>query len=213
MGAQRGGKPLHDLNTFWGRVRAYLELYLIDHGFLRILWTNMHEIAPGVWRSNQPSPFRVRWLARKGFRSVLTLRGNYQTAPYQLEAEACQEVGLELYNGRLPGGILLPREDLLGLLKSFRTMERPLLIHCKSGIDRTGLASLLYLLAETNTTPEVARRQLSLTYLHLRHGRHGILDVMADSYLEAFRKTGIALQDWIAMEYDPEMLTSAYRAE
>ena len=209
MRTRRKRKSLYDLNTLRGRAGAYLELYFWDHGILRIFWTNLHEIAPGVWRSNHPSPFRVRRLARKGFRSVLTLRRNHNTGAYLLEAEACRKTGLVLHNGWLPGGKLLPRKDLLELVNSFRTIERPLLIHCKSGIDRTGLASFLYLLAETDTPPEIARRQLSFDYLHLKHGRHGILDVMADSYLEAFRKTGIGLRDWIATEYDPEVLGSA----
>ena len=45
-----------DLSTPSGRRAAYLNFHLMDHAFLRVLWTNLDTVAPGVYRSNQPSP-------------------------------------------------------------------------------------------------------------------------------------------------------------
>ena len=103
----------------------------------------------------------------------------------------------------------MPRDALITLLDAFRNIEKPFVFHCKSGIDRTGLAAFLYLLAETDTPPEVARRQLSLRYLHLKASRHGILDVMADAYMDAYRATGIGIRAWIETVYDPDALNAA----
>ena len=201
-----GQPPRFDLSTRWGRWEAYLRLYLKDHGFLRVPWTHMHEIAPGAWRSNQPSPRRLAKLKEQGIRSVLVLRGAVHKAPVALEAEACAALGLRLHEVGIGGGGATPRGRLLDLLETFRTIERPFVMHCKSGIDRTGFASFLYLLAETDADPEIARRQLSFDYLHLKSSRHGILDLMADTYLADWRETGIGIRDWIETRYDPEAL-------
>ncbi len=186
---------------------------LTDHGFLRTVWTHEHQIAPGVWRSNQPSPRRIeRWAAR-GIRSVLSLRGQGQNhAILKLEEEACAQNGVQLHRYVVGGAKLFPRDRLMGLLDVFKVIEKPFVIHCKSGIDRTGFVSFLYLVAETDTPPNVARRQLSLRYLHLRGKRHGILDFMADAYLAAYNASGIGLRDWIEEDYEPETLTARYRA-
>ena len=97
-----GNPPRHDLSTRWGRWSAYVRLYLKDHGFLRVPWTHMHEIAPGAWRSNQPSPRRLARLRQKGFKSVLVLRGAHK-APVLLEAEACEALGLTLHDHLIIG--------------------------------------------------------------------------------------------------------------
>jgi len=41
--------------------RALAERYemWLDHGFLRRIWTNFYQIAPGVFRSNQPNKKRL----------------------------------------------------------------------------------------------------------------------------------------------------------
>lgn len=205
-----GNPPRHDLSTRWGRWLAYARLYLKDHGFLRVPWTHMHEIAPGAWRSNQPSPRRLARLRQQGFKSVLVLRGAHK-APVLLEAEACEALGLTLHAVGIGGGVPAARESLLTLLDTFREIERPFVMHCKSGIDRTGFASFIYLLAETDASPEIARRQLSFDYLHLKSSRHGILDLMADTYLADWRETGIGIRDWIATRYDPEALEREWR--
>ena len=186
---------------------------LIDHGFLRALWTHEYEIAPGVWRSNQPSPRRIGDWALRGMRSVLLLRGKGQGTPvHDLEREACAAHGLVLHHAPVAGQTLSPRVRLLELLDTFAAIEKPFVMHCKSGIDRTGLAAFLYLVAETDTPPAVARRQLSFRYLHVKATRHGILDLMADAYVSAHRASGIGLRDWISDDYDPDALTAAYKS-
>jgi protein tyrosine/serine phosphatase len=44
---------------------------------------------------------------------------------------------------------------------------KPLLIHCLSGADRTGLASALYLAAVSKTNEKVAEGQMSIFYGHI----------------------------------------------
>ncbi|MGB2462945.1 MAG: protein tyrosine phosphatase, partial [Candidatus Puniceispirillaceae bacterium] len=51
----------------------WTELILKDHGFLRLYWHNEHEIAPDMWRCNQPSPSRIRKAADRGIRTIINL--------------------------------------------------------------------------------------------------------------------------------------------
>ena len=44
-----------DIETRKGWFWAYVHFHLMDHAFFRVLWTNMREIAPDVYQSNQPS--------------------------------------------------------------------------------------------------------------------------------------------------------------
>lgn len=195
------------------RRSALRHLMLTDHGFLRAVWTHEFEIAPGVWRSNQPSPRRIESWAARGIRSVLFLRGkDARDGINRLEREACAKHELAFHHVPVAGAVMMAPESLLTLLDCFKSAEKPFVMHCKSGIDRTGFAAFLYLMAETDTRPEIARRQLSFKYLHLNGKRHGILDFMADAFLAANAASGIGLRDWIETEYDPERLTAAYRS-
>ena len=67
-------------------LRDWTELIFKDHGFLRIWWHNLHEVAPGVWRSNQPGPSRVRAAAGMGIRTIINLRGPRDDGGWRLEA-------------------------------------------------------------------------------------------------------------------------------
>ena len=195
------------------RRAAMRHLMWTDHGFLRALWTHEYEIAPGVWRSNQPSPRRIASWAARGIKSVLFLRGKGQGTPvHDLERDACEAHGLAFHRTPVAGQKLSSKDSLLALLDAFETLEKPFVMHCKSGIDRTGLAAFLFMASRTDTPIDVARRQLSFRYLHVKATRHGILDAMADAFVAAHKSTGVSLGDWIFNEYDPEALTRAYKS-
>ena len=50
--------------------------FWIDHEFLRVLYHNNFQIAPGVFRSNQPSEKRIlEWQKEKGIQSIINFRG------------------------------------------------------------------------------------------------------------------------------------------
>ena len=57
--------------------------------------------------------------------------------------------------------------ELLVLLDLFEHCRYPLLIHCKSGSDRTGLASALYLMSRRGEPPGWAVRGFTLKHGHV----------------------------------------------
>ena len=201
-----------DLSTAAGRSRALWQFELADHAFLRRLWTNTSEIAPGVFRSNQPDPARIAALAAQGFATIVNLRGTRSTSFYLLEREACAAQGLTLIDHRLNSAVLPPRDELLELCNTFVSAAKPMLIHCKSGADRTGLAAAIYLILICDAPVDVALRQLHWRYLHFSKGPRGVLDHMIHSYAKAQAASGIGLRDWIATAYDPAALTAEFRA-
>ena len=66
---------LHTLRDRHRTLNYWIDLFLRDHGFLRVYWHNQHRVAENVLRSNQPGPFRVAKLAKSGIKTIVNLRG------------------------------------------------------------------------------------------------------------------------------------------
>jgi protein tyrosine/serine phosphatase len=200
-----------DIATPRGRRAAWWHFYLSDHGILRGLWTNEAEIAPGVWRSNQPSPARLRKLHARGVRTILNLRGADIFSFYLFERETCAALGIEMVDIKIYARSLVPRERFMELFAIFDRLERPFLLHCKSGADRAGLASALWLLDKEGATLDEARAMLSLRFVHLKNTKTGLMDHVLDVY-EA-EAEGRSIRQWFAESYDPEAITASFRAK
>lgn len=206
------------LRTSWGndistpalRRQALWHFQLFDHAFLRVLWTNFAEVAPGVYRSNQPDHARLARLKEMGIRTIVNLRGAHRQSHYLFERESCAALGLGMVDVQLHARRAAPRSELLALIKTFREAERPMLFHCKSGADRAGLAAAIYLLAIEGRLMAEARRHLHPRYVHFRWSRTGICDHLLDAY-EARTEVGpIDFETWVATEYDPETLEASF---
>lgn len=191
------------------RLRAWLHYQVRDHGALRHLWANAAEVAPGVWRSNHPTFRRLaRMRDQLGLRTVLNLRGDGPDPRFLFEREACEALGLRLRSVALSARRPPRREELLALLDAFGEVERPVLLHCKSGADRTGFAAAAWLLV-AGDDPAVARRQLSWRFLHRPWSRAGVLGRVLDLYARspyAGQEGGFAA--WAREAYDPAQLSA-----
>lgn len=190
------------------RARAYVRW--IDHGILRALWHNLHEVAPGVWRSNHPDHARLAAHAAQGIRTVLTLRGAQTKAFHRLEEESCAALGIDLHVIGMASREAPGRAALLELLDYFDTVPPPFLIHCKSGADRTSLAAALYLIHVRGASVGESRAQMSPRFLHFRWTKTGVLDAVLDSYEARLKSGPVALRDWIAQEYDAGAVAEAF---
>ena len=126
------------------RFFAHFDAVFGDHSFFRVFWTNLNELAPGVWRSNQPSPRRIRQLAKQGVKTIVNLRGPSRWGSYILEKEACEAHGIQLINHRMYSRRMPTYEELLKTQAMFESLDGPVLFHCKSGADRAGICSALY---------------------------------------------------------------------
>ncbi len=191
------------------RARIY-NLYF-DHAILRGVWTNEQEIAPGVYRSNHPTHERFEKMRERGIVSVLNLRGESVSAHYLTEKASCDALGLTLVNATLHARAAASRADILHLIAMFRQIERPFVMHCKSGADRAGFASAIYLMVIEGRPLSEARKMLSWRYGHIRNAKVGILDYIFDCYEAHSTRTPISFEDWVASEYDPKDIQTRFR--
>lgn len=192
-----------DLATPEGRARANRELIWADHGFLRARFQNLHQISPEMWRSNQPSPKHVAKHAKeRGIKTILNLRGESTKGYYLLEKEACEANGITLINFQVFSRDTPTREAIFAARDLFDTIEYPALMHCKSGADRAGIMSVLYMLLREKVPFEEATEQLSLKYLHVKQGKTGMLDAFFDAYRQFNAATPKPFLDWVRDDYD-----------
>jgi len=127
-------------DTARGRWLNWVYMAWFDHAVLRGPWTNRMEIAPGVWRGNHPTPRGWRWLKAQGIKTVLNLRAVSRKPFYQEEERICAELGFRLISVAMSARAAPHRESLLEVMAAFRSAEKPIFFHCKSGADRSGLA-------------------------------------------------------------------------
>ncbi|MEM8658519.1 MAG: tyrosine-protein phosphatase [Pseudomonadota bacterium] len=201
---------INDLDLPGARRKAWLDMNLVDHGIIRRFWRNRATLDRGVYRSNQPSPRQIRMLAQEGVRTIVNLRGANGFGTYALERETCAAVGIDLINFRLGSRRLPTIEEIEGLKEVFETSKRPLLIHCKSGADRAGMASALYVLAVMGDTAEEAQAHLSPRFLHFKKAQTGILDQFVQVYGAFNAHTPTPFMEWVHHHYDPEAIKAGF---
>lgn len=195
------------IDTPEARARAVYFTRWIDHGVLRTLWTNEAQVDAGLIRANHPTERRLRAHAARGLKTVINLRGASMQPQYQLEKHLCDELGLDLIDIAMDAYTPPPAAQALHLLDVLDRAPRPVLMHCKSGADRTGIAAALYVLDHGGSLDR-ARAQLSLRHLHLRRGKKGVLGAVLDAYAAQDKP----LRDWLADGYDPAAIASAWEA-
>ena len=191
---------------------AWVNSLFVDHAVLRIAWTNFAEVIPGRWyRANHPTPARIaRLAARYGIRTILNLRGARECGSDALSRDAAARLGLDHIYMAFESRGAPHRERILRFHEIWRQVNTPVLMHCKSGADRAGLASGLVLLFEGGTAAQ-AMAQLSLRFGHFRRSGSGILDAFFLRY-QAEGEGRVAFLDWVKLEYDEDALRRDFRA-
>ncbi len=201
-----------DASTRWGRLVGWFEVLFIDHGIFRLLFWNKRRVSENMWRSAQPASWQVRSLARQGIRTIVNLRGKRDCATYLYEKEAAAAAGIQVVDFIATSREPPSKAVLHGAKELFETIDYPALMHCKSGADRAGIMSALYLFLHEGRPLEEAQKQLSLRYGHIRQGKTGVLDRFFEDYAKAKAETGIAFWDWVDTVYDPAAMKRDFHA-
>jgi protein tyrosine/serine phosphatase len=208
-----------EFETPAGRRRALNALMLGDHGLLRRLYDNSHEISPGkMWRTYQPSPRDLKRWRDKGVRTVVNLRGDAPTGYFLLEEDACARLSLRLRSFQVFSRDAPSKEVFHGARRLFEEIEYPAVMHCKSGSDRVGLMATLYLFLHEGRPLDVAMEQLSLRYGHVRQSKTGVIDYALEKFMAHAKSAGLATSSvdgfyrWVDVAYDPEATKAEFKA-
>lgn len=202
-----------DVTTAAGRRRAYLDFLWNDHAYLRLGFQNAHWISDELVRTNQPWPHQLAAWKGRGVRTVINLRGGFDAGFHALEKDACERLGLTMVNFTLTSRDAPSAAQVRAAKELFETMAYPALLHCKSGADRAGMMSALYLHLRQGRPIAEAMGQLHPRYLHLRSGRTGILDYALERYLTDAAPAGLSYLEWVeSPAYDPAEIKATYAA-
>jgi protein tyrosine/serine phosphatase len=202
-----------DLASPGGRLRAWSDSLLVDHGLFRTVWDNWAVVEPGVlYRCNHPTPGRLRAARRRyGLKTLINLRGLRQCGSDALSRDAAARLGLVHIDAPLESRGAPHRDRILRLADIFDTMRTPAAMHCKSGADRTGLAAGLYILLRGGTADQ-ALAQLSWRHGHFNRSRTGILDAFFIHY-RVVAEGRMPFLEWVRDEYDEHALRATFRAD
>jgi protein tyrosine phosphatase (PTP) superfamily phosphohydrolase (DUF442 family) len=174
----------------------------------RMATQNEGAVLPGeLYRSGQlDAPELSTMIGAHGIRTVVNLRGkNPQSEWYIQEVALCRKLGVQHVDVRWSAQHLPPPAEVIKLLDAYRDMPRPILLHCRSGSDRTGLASALYLIDQKHISWQNARQALSWQYGHFAIYPYFEMDEFVHLYGQSGRAS---LAEWVAKDYP-----STYAAE
>jgi protein tyrosine phosphatase (PTP) superfamily phosphohydrolase (DUF442 family) len=140
---------------------------------------NFHTITPGeAYRSAQLDGDELQHYIRKyNIKSIINLRGKrtgrswYQEELLVSKQFDCRHYDLSISPDKSPSP-----EQVKKLLHLFETAPRPVLLHCKAGADRSGLAAALWKAVVDGAPKKLAGKQLSLRFGHFPIGPTSALD-------------------------------------
>lgn len=160
------GRPMAWIGTALGLVALFVAAYAGG----ALYSGNFGIVVPGqVYRSAQLSDQYLRYyVQRYGIKTVINLRGaNPGMHWYDKELAATHNLGIQHIDFRMSAKKDLSRQQAEDLIAILAALPKPILIHCTSGSDRTGLASALYLASIAKAGEDVAEAQLSIRYGHI----------------------------------------------
>lgn len=116
---------------------------------------NLHQVAPGIYRSAQPNLTGMRNVAKAlGIKTVINLRNFHSDLPMT------ERVGVELHELNINTWSVRDR-DIVRVLQILRRQDNgPFLIHCQHGADRTGLMIAVYRMVEQGWSREAAMAEM-----------------------------------------------------
>ena len=183
-------------------------LLLLQMAGLLAACTGFRIVRPDVFRCPQPGEDQLaRTIEAHDLRTVVCLRG--EGAPTAGSARAAESAGIQFWNVPMSATRQPSPETLLLLWRVAAEAPRPLLLHCRAGVDRTGLASAIVVLHDTGDL-DAARDQLDLVPNgHLGWFGTGAMDDVLDRY-EAHADR-LSFPDWVRDVYAAEFAAAQGR--
>ncbi len=131
-----------------------------------IIFANFHKVDDDIFRSAQLRSVNMPYYIKKyDIKSILNLRGDTDKPWHKKELEIVDEYGISHYDYGIGDREVRTLKEMKDIVKLIKEAPKPLLIHCKAGADRTGLAVALYLY-EVKKDENAEDKAFSLLYGH-----------------------------------------------
>lgn len=148
---------------------CYVHFYFFDHGWIRAIYDNYSVVDEKLHRSSHPSYSTLKKAASLGITQVISLRHPGKISYQLLEEIWTDRLGLKFISYSMSASDISDPSIYLNILDQINNNRGKTLIHCKSGADRSGLVSALYLLNQS--VPQI---QKSLQMLNWKFGHFGL---------------------------------------
>jgi protein tyrosine phosphatase (PTP) superfamily phosphohydrolase (DUF442 family) len=134
---------------------------------------NFYRLTDEVFRSRQPDAEAMGALETMGMRSILNLR------EYHSDKDDAQGTQLKLYRVPVNAG-KIDDTFVVAALRSIAQAEKPILIHCWHGSDRTGVVAAMYRMVFQGWS----RARAIDEFVHGGYGYHASFYPNIERYLE-----------------------------
>ena len=172
---------------------------------------NLCEVRPGVVRSGQMAPDRMRQvLVQRQIRTVVNLRGCCTDCSWYVDESRCtHELGVAQEDVCLSAIRLPSPSEFRRLIEVLDRADYPILLHCRQGVDRTGLAAVAVKLLQPGVSLSAARRQLGLPFGYVPFNGTEQMLTFFDLYVEWLRAANFEhspdlFRQWAMHEYCPQ---------
>jgi undecaprenyl-diphosphatase len=170
--------------------------------FIGVLTDNFRVVTPGkFYRAGQMTEENLRQVVSMyQIHTIVNLRGSHKRDWYIEEKKVAKELNIHHVDICLDYNRLPPPQALTDLLHVLQTSPYPILIHCKAGADRSGLASVIYrVVVEKLSLCSALNEQLTWRYGHFPIGEVRAMDDFFDLYLK--KGDGKNFERWIVEDY------------
>ena len=138
-------------------------------GFLHVTGNFHSVIDDQFYRSAQPTSDELAsYIQAHGIKTVINLRGTHPGAAwYDDEVTTARGLGITHIDFGMSASKTISPEKAQRLVELMASAPKPILIHCLSGSDRSGLAAALYVRKIAGLDEARAEEQLSFYYGHV----------------------------------------------
>jgi protein tyrosine phosphatase (PTP) superfamily phosphohydrolase (DUF442 family) len=120
--------------------------------------TDFYEVSPGIYRGGRLDEAGVKRLGKLGIKTILNLESDKQAVATErawAKATSITQISSPMSGGWTPNDRQV--DELLATLAD--PAKHPIYVHCKKGMDRTGVIVALHRVFNENWTPKAAARE------------------------------------------------------
>lgn len=136
--------------------------------------TNLHRVNTNLFRSEQPTKLGMEYLEEQGIKTVLNLRH------FRTDKREAKNTNLNLEQVNI-NTWTITYSEVVEALKIIRDAEKPILVHCVHGSDRTGCVVAAYRMVYDGWS----KKEAIAEFIEPKYGYHAKLFPKILSLLES----------------------------